>query len=207
MQVSTRMTRRPITVSPEATLRHASDLMTKNDVRHLPVVKSRELVGIITERDILSATARAPELAVDLERCVSDFMTSTVITISPDTSLERAVRLFRKHHIAGLPVLRGNRLVGIITESDLLSALVEVARQHTPRARLELTVPRKPEHFQRICQIVTDRGGRLIRSERHQRLHDPGLDVILHVASPVIETIVEAIEAMGYELDLVVYEC
>jgi acetoin utilization protein AcuB len=201
------MTRRPITVTPEATLRQASDLMTKNDVRHLPVVKSRELVGIITERDILSVTARGPAPGTDLDQHVSDFMTSSVITISPETTLERAARLFRKHHIAGLPVLRGNRLVGIITESDLLSALVEVANHHTPRARIELTVPRKPEHFQRICQLVTEQGGRLIRSERHLRVNDPGLDVILKVASPLMDSIVEAIEASGYEIDLIVYEC
>jgi acetoin utilization protein AcuB len=207
MQVSTRMTRRPITVSPEATLRQASDLMTKNDVRHLPVVKSRELVGIITERDILAVTSQDAASRVDLDRHVSDFMTSSVITISPETSLERAARLFRKHHIAGLPVLRGNRLVGMITERDLLGAFVQVASHHTPRARIELTVPRKPEHFHRICQLITEHGGQLMRSERHLRVNDPGLDVILKVASSLMDPIVEAIESAGYEIDLIVYEC
>ncbi len=201
------MTRRPITVPPDATLRQASDLMTKNDVHHLPVVRSRELVGIITERDILSLTARGSESGIDLDQHVSDFMTSTVITISPDTTLERAARLLRKHHIAGLPVLRGNRLVGMLTESDLLGAFVEVASHHTPRARIEMTVPRKPEHFHRICQLITEHGGRLIRSERHLRVDDPGLDVILKVSSPLMDSIVEAIEAAGYEIVLIVYEC
>lgn len=206
MQVSARMSRRPVTVSPEAPLRYACDLMAKNDVRHLPVVKERELVGIITERDILSATARAAASLSPLERPVADYMTSSVITVSPETYVERAARLFRKHHIAGLPVLRGKRLVGIITESDVIEALIEVAGKDTRRARIELTIPRKPEHFHHLCQAVQERGGRLLRAERHLRLNDTGLDVVLQVAAPTFDRILEAIEAGGYEIDLVVYE-
>ncbi len=206
MQVSARMSRRPITVPPESSLRYACDLMAKNDVRHLPVVKSRELVGIITERDILSATSRAGGTFSSLDRPVADYMTSSVITVSPGTYVEKAARLFRKHHIAGLPVLRGKRLVGIITESDVIEALIEVAGQDTRRARIELTIPRKPELFHRICQIVLDRGGRLLRAERHLRLNDSGLDVVLTVAATSFDRILENIEACGYEIDLVVYE-
>ena len=133
-------------------------------------------------------------------------MTSSVITVSPDTYVEKAARLFRKHHIAGLPVLRGKRLVGIITESDVIEALVEVAGQDTRRARIELTIPRKPDHFHRICHAVQERGGRLLRAERHLRLNDSGLDVVLQVAAPSFDRIIESIEAGGYEIDLVVYE-
>jgi acetoin utilization protein AcuB len=206
MQVSARMTRRPVTVSPDATLKHACNLMAKNDVRHLPVVKFRELVGIITERDILAATARPGGSTASLERYVSDYMTSSVITVSPHTPVEKAARIFRRHHIAGLPVLRGNRLVGIITESDVLGALIEVAGHDTRRARIEFTIARKPEHFQRICHLIQERGGRLLRAERHLRLNDSGLDVVLQVAAPAFDRILEVIEGAGYEIDLVVYE-
>ncbi|MFQ5457536.1 MAG: CBS domain-containing protein [Myxococcota bacterium] len=206
MQVSARMTRRPVTVSPDATLRHACDLMAKNDVRHVPVVKSRALVGIITERDVMSATARPTGAAAALDRFVSDYMTSSVITVSPDTDVERAARIFRKHHIAGLPVLRGNRLVGIITESDVLDALIEVAGHNTRRARIEFTIPRKPEHFHHICDLIKERGGQLLRAERHLRLNDRGLDVVLQVAAPAFDRVLEALEGAGYEIDLVVYQ-
>lgn len=206
MQVSARMTRRPVTVSPDATLKVACTLMAKNDVRHVPVVQLRELVGIITERDILSATAPARGAGDVLERRVSDYMTSSVITISPATDVAKAARIFRKHHIAGLPVLRGNRLVGIITESDVLDALIEVAGHNTRRARIELTIARNPEHFQRICHLIQERGGRLLRAERHLRLNDSGLDVVLQVAAPTFDRIIEEIEGAGYEIDLVVYQ-
>ena len=207
MQVSARMTRRPVTVSPDATLKRACTLMAKNDVRHLPVVRSRELVGIITERDMLSASALASGPIALLERRVSDYMTSSVITVSPTTDVEKAARIFRKHHIAGLPVLRGNRLVGIITESDVLDALIELAGHDSRQARIEFTIARKPEHFQRICQLIQERGGRLLRAERHLRQNDSGLDVVLQVAAPVFDRIIEAIEGAGYEIDLIVYQC
>lgn len=206
MQVSARMTRRPVIVSPNATLKHACTLMAKNDVRHLPVVQSHELVGIITERDILSATAPTSNASAVLGRCVSDYMTSSVITISPATDVEKAARIFRKHHIAGLPVLRGNRLVGIITESDVLDALIEVAGHDTRQARIEFTIARKPEHFQRICHLIQERGGRLVRAERHLRLNDSRLDLVLQVAAPFFDRIIEEIERAGYEIDLVVYQ-
>ena len=206
MQVSSRMSRRPVTVSPDATLRQACDLMTKNEVRHLPVMVSSDLVGIITERDILSATARSAVGLAEFERHVADYMTSSVITIPPDTRLEEVARLFRKHHISALPVLQGKRIVGIISESDLLEVVVEIGTQDAHRARFELTVPRKPEHFQRICKLIKDRGAQLLKAERHSRRDDPDQEIVLQVSSPVIERLVEAIEGAGYEIDLIVYE-
>ena len=205
MQVAARMTRRPVVISPDATLREACNLMTKNSIRHLPVLKDADLVGIITDRDILSVTSHATGAVADLDRPVGNYMTTSVITISPDTYLADAVQLIRKHHIAALPVLSGSRLVGIITEGDVLAALLDVANRNAHLVRMELTIARSPEHFQRLCQIITDRGGRLHRAERHPRAHDKRIDVILEVSSPVVEKLVDAIEDAGFEIDLIVY--
>jgi acetoin utilization protein AcuB len=205
MQVAARMTRRPVVTSPDATLRQVCNLMTKNGVRHLPVLKEGDLVGIITDRDILSVTSHATGMVADLDRPVGDYMTTSVITVSPETYLEDAVQLIRKHHIAALPVMSGSRLVGIITEGDVLAALLELASRHTRRVRLELTIPRSPEHFQRLCQIATDHGARLHRAERHPRTQDKRIDVVLEVSSPVVERLLDAIGDAGFEIDLIVY--
>jgi acetoin utilization protein AcuB len=205
MQVAARMTRRPVVTSPDATLRQVCDLMTKNGVRHLPVLKEGDLVGIITDRDVLSVTSHAAGVVADLDRPVGDYMTTSVITISPDAYLEEAVQLIRKHHIAALPVLSGSRLVGIITEGDVLAALLDVAHRNAHLVRMELTTARGPEHFQRLCRIITDRGGRLHRAERHPRAQDKRIDVMLEVSSPVVEKLVDAIEEAGFEIDLIVY--
>ena len=199
------MTLRPVVVSPAVTLGAARDLMIKNDVRHLPVVQKRDLVGIITNRDILSVTSLATGGQGDLERPVSDYMSTQVITVSPQTALEDAVRLLRKHHIAALPVMQRSRMVGIITEGDLLGALVDFASQKTHAIRIELTLPRDPEHFQRVCDLITTRGGTLHLAERQPRIKDRRIDVILEVTAPVVEKLVDAIEDAGYEIDLIVY--
>ena len=88
----------------------------------------------------------------------------------------------------------------------MLDALIEVASHNACRARIEFTIPRKPGHFHRVCDLVKERGGKLLRAERHLRLNDQGLDVVLQVAAPAFDRILEALEGAGYEIDLVVYQ-
>jgi len=200
------MSRRPVVVSPDAALGAARDLMFKNDVRHLPVMRGGVLAGIITNRDILSVLSQCTSADRELERSVSEFMTTPVITVAPETPLEEAARLLRKHHIAALPVMRCDQLAGIITEGDMLAALVDVASQGTRRVRIELSLSREPAEFERVCEIVRRRGGRLHRAERRPRPRERRIDVLLDVSTPVIETLVEAIESAGYEIDLILYQ-
>ena len=133
------MTRRPITVDPEARLIDAMALMRDNQIRHLPVVDDkRRVVGIITDRDLRSA-AMAPSLieflppelkqAVEsagmlLERLrVKDAMTWSVVTTRPDASVPEAGAVMFQHPIGSLPVCANGVLVGIVTERDIYKAL------------------------------------------------------------------------------------
>ncbi len=206
MQVSARMSRRPVVVASDATLGEARDLMFKNDVRHLPVMREVDLAGIITNRDVLSLLSECTSVDRELERSIAELMTTPVITVSPETPLEDAARLLRKHHIAALPVMQNGRLAGIITEGDLLAALVDVASQGARRVHLELTLSREEDEFDRLCEIVRQRGGTLHRAERRPRPKERRIDVLLDVSTPVIERLVDAIEDAGYEIDLIVYK-
>ncbi len=206
MQVSSRMSRHPVVVSPDAVLGTARDLMFKNDVRHLPVMRGGLLAGIITNRDILSVLSQCASADHELERSVAEFMTTPVITVAPETPLEDAARLLRKHHIAALPVMRADHLAGIITEGDLLAALVDVASHAARRVRLELSLSREPAEFDHVCEIIRQRGGKLHRAQRRSRPRERRIDVFLDVSTPVIETLVEAIETAGYEIDLIHYQ-
>ena len=206
MNVSTRMSRRPVVVAPGATLGAARDLMFKNDVRHLPVMRKGDLAGIITNRDVLSVLSRCKSADRELERRVDEYMTTPVITVSPDTPLEDAARLLRKHHIAALPVMQGGRLAGIITEGDLLVALVDVAGQGGHRVHIEITLSREQAEFDRLCELVRRRGGTLHRAERRPRPRARRIDVLLDVSTSAIEKLVEAIEEAGHEIDLIVYQ-
>jgi acetoin utilization protein AcuB len=134
------MTRRPITIDPEARLPTALTLMRDNQIRHLPVVddKSR-LVGIITDRDLRSA-AMAPSFAEflppDLKRAVEsaatlleglrvrDAMTWSVVTTRPDAPVPEAGAIMFQRRIGSLPVCAEGQLVGIVTERDICKALM-----------------------------------------------------------------------------------
>ena len=122
MLVKERMSQGLVTVTPDATLAQARALLDQHRIRHLLVLEGGKLAGIITDRDIRSAAS-----AASLEQVrVSRAMTRNVITVTPETHIQDAAKLLLTHRIGGLPVLKQGELHGIITETDLLNALVEV---------------------------------------------------------------------------------
>ncbi len=131
MVVERYLTPDPITVRPDTTLRKAQELLQAHQIRHLPVVQGKRVVGIITDRDIrqLFPSSLAPPDEVARFRTlaarvkVGEVMTRPVLSVEPETRTQRAARLMVEHRIGCLPVLRGSTLVGIITTIDLLQAM------------------------------------------------------------------------------------
>ena len=121
-----------ITVTKKDSFRHAMNLIRQQGIRHLPVVEGKRLVGIVTDRDIRQASpSQATSLEIHelhylLEKLtVNEIMSKKVVTVTPSTDARDAAKLFLKHKIGGLPVVRGDTLVGILTETDILRAYVE----------------------------------------------------------------------------------
>lgn len=126
------MTSDPVTVQVDTPLPEAHRLMTKHEVRRLPVMDGDRLVGIVTRGDIRGAEASdATSLSVwELNYLLSKLsidkvMSSPVFSVSPETTIGEAAKLMLENKIAGLPVLEDGKLVGIITESDIFRLLVE----------------------------------------------------------------------------------
>jgi CBS domain-containing protein len=144
MKVGEAMTRGVISIASESLMTKAAHMMLKYDVSGLPVVNAKgELVGIITEGDFLRRAELgieqnrggwiryvtdigplAAEYARSHGRKVSQVMTKHVVTITEDTSLEEVVRLMEDHRIKRVPVLRGDKLVGIVSRGNLLHAFI-----------------------------------------------------------------------------------
>jgi acetoin utilization protein AcuB len=127
------MTLHPITITPHTTLPEAHKLLLDHHIRRLPVVNKGKLVGMVTRRDINRAEAMdfgnlsLYELnSMRARLTAKEFMSSAVITISPDATVEEAARLMLEHHIGGLPVVEGGKLVGVITETDLSIYFLQV---------------------------------------------------------------------------------
>ncbi len=126
------MTPNPITVVPKTTLPDAHRLMKESAIRRLPVVDHGRLVGIVTLGDVREAqpsdatTLSIYELNYLLSKLTVDkIMTREPLTISPGATIRDAAQVMLEHKIGGLPVMEGERLVGIITESDIFRVLAQ----------------------------------------------------------------------------------
>lgn len=126
------MSKHPITVDKTATLPEAHQLMHEHKVRRLPVLDGDKLVGIITRSDVRGAEpSEATTLSIwELNYLVSKLtvekvMTHKIITVTSDTPIAKAAKLMLENKIAGLPVVDGETLAGIITESDIFRMVVD----------------------------------------------------------------------------------
>jgi len=142
------MTANPFTVTPDDTVPAAAAVMSKHSVRHLPVVEGRRVVGVVSHSDIAASSPSpatslsASELTYLLSKLkVAKAMSRDPITISPGALLEEAAVAMRDNKIEMLPVVEGGELVGVITESVILDAFIELLgfRDHGTRLTVEAT--------------------------------------------------------------------
>jgi CBS domain-containing protein len=146
------LTPRVISVAPDASISAAASLMLKSKISGLPVIDgSGNLVGIVSEGDFLRRTeigtqrrrARwiefligpgrlADEYSRSSGRSISDIMTHDVHTVNLDASLEDIVGIMERHHVKRVPVVEGEKVVGIVTRANLLHALASIADEIAP---------------------------------------------------------------------------
>ncbi len=123
----------PMTVTPDDSLRVAIERMQECNCRRLPVVEAGKLVGIVSDRDLRRATnspflmreRRYDEFVLD-HITVRACMTANPITVTPQTSVIDAARIMHDKKFGGLPVMEGDKLVGIVTETDMLGCLIQL---------------------------------------------------------------------------------
>lgn len=208
MLVKNHMTRDPVAVAPESTLADALRLTREHRIRHLPVVRGAELVGVLSDRDIRLAmpsplSVADADRAAFLERTtIAQVMTAEVITAGPLDAVEDAAKLMRRHRVGSLPVVSAEgTLLGILTETDILHAFAALLDAGRASSRLEVSAPDRPGELARIVSIVGDRlrlniSGVLALppEERGRRT------VILHVGTIDPREAIGALEAAGYRV-------
>jgi acetoin utilization protein AcuB len=141
------MTREVVVLSPRTTAAEALALCRERRIRHLPVLEEGRLVGIVSDRDLRSAAPAFgdPERASALEKIrISDVMARDVVSAHPDDPIEEAANRMRERRIGCLPVVKYGEMVGIVTSSDVMEALIYLVGAHEPGSRLELVMPDRP---------------------------------------------------------------
>jgi len=170
MLVRERMTHNPITVTPDVSVTHASRLMRERKVHHLPVLDGNgQLVGIVSDKDLLHASP-SPVTSLSVWEItealymlkVEKVLTSKVITVSEDMPLEEAARLMADKGIGGLPVMRGNALVGIITKADLFKTFLQLLGGRRSGVRVTASVSGAKGTLAKIANAISGAGGDIV---------------------------------------------
>jgi acetoin utilization protein AcuB len=205
MLVHNRMTRDPVTVTPDDTLARALQLTRANRVRHLPVVGGdQRLSGILSDRDI-RLSMPSPLTVEDAERAdflartpIAAVMTREVISIAPSEPIEEAARLMYGHRIGALPVVAEGRLVGIVTDTDILYAFVQLLGGMEPSSRVEIELTDRPGELARAVEVLGSELGlnivSLVISNTGERRSKRA---VVHVATINPAQAVEALTARG----------
>ena len=159
MKISELMIPDPITIAEKASVSEAIELMNRNSIRHLPVVSHQKYIcGFITLTDLKQGII--PSMLGDLT--LSDLMIRDPITVAPDEDIEAAAQLIYKYKIGGMPVLKGKRLVGIITESDILRAFIDMLGILSASSRIDVEIGTEPSELQKAMRIINENGGDIV---------------------------------------------
>jgi len=207
-----------ITIQPEIPIMEAHGLMQNEHIRRLPVInKRKQLVGIVSERDILHAEpSDVTSLSIWEEHyllskiTVKEVMTRDVITITENTPLEEAARIMADNKIGGLPVLRDGRVVGIITETDLFKIFLEILGARERGTRLTVLVPNSPEGLVQLTKAIFDIGGSILsmgtflgeccdNSEVTMKVAGVNTNVLKEAIEPYVERIVDIHEMLHFD--------
>jgi acetoin utilization protein AcuB len=170
MLVRELMTPNPITISPDMAVSEALDLMHEHHFRRLPVLNpQKRLIGIVSEKDLMHASP-SPATSLDVwevrdlltKVTVDIVMTRAVVTVDESTPAEEAARLMIDSNIGSLPVMRGSKLVGIITVKDLLQVFVLLLGGRRDGLRMAALTSNEKGTVAKITQAIFAAGGSLV---------------------------------------------
>ena len=209
MLVGDRMKYPVITVTPDTPIHEALNLMRLEQIRHIPVIQNGKLVGIVANEDLVYASPSPAtslsiwEINYLLSRItVKEIMTKEVLTVAEDTPIEEAARVMAEHKIGSIPVMRGDEVVGIITETDLFKIFPELMGVREPGVRASFLLIEKPGQLAKVTKIISDHGGNFIsfvqfagedRSIRLVTIKVAGLtkDQVLQCITPIVEKVID----------------
>ncbi|MCD6138628.1 MAG: CBS domain-containing protein [Deltaproteobacteria bacterium] len=197
MRIRSLMIKKPITISDRTSVQEAIELMQANSIRHLPVVNhSNKLVGLVTLADMKQALLPAMVTGVSL----ADIMIKNPITIHPDADVETAAQIIYQRKIGGMPVVDDeDKVVGIITVTDILGAFIDIMGILTNGSRLDINVGTRPEGFEKVSRIIHDHGGKLISVGIGPSTGDKKI-YYFRIKRQPLEPLIKALQDKGYEV-------
>jgi len=200
------MTTNPFTISPDHTIPDAHEIMSQNGVKRLPVLKNGKLVGVVSKEDIAHAS---PSMATSLsaneityllaKTKISKVMKKDPIVISSNALLEEAATLMRDNNVGFLPVVDDGKLVGIITESDIFDAFIELLGFREKGTRLTIEVDDAPGIMANLTSIIGNYGTNITHVAVYRGKNGKS-DIVIGINSYNTSAIEKSIEDQGYKI-------
>jgi len=195
MLVGNRMTKQPVTITDEELLSQAQEKMAAGRFHRLPVVDDGKLVGIVTDRDLRQYVGVLEHTKVNA------VMSERPITVTPQTMLEEAAHIMLKNQIGGLPVLLQDRLVGIITTSDVMKAFLDVmGASESGSARIDFILEGEEHGLVEASRIVAREGGEVLGVGSYREKLGSNPVCYLRVLGSNAEGIAKALRKSGFEV-------
>jgi acetoin utilization protein AcuB len=195
-----------VTISPETPFQDALKLMRQKRFRRLPVVnRSSELIGIVSERDLLYATP-SPVSSLSVwelhyllsQMQVQNMMTKDVMSTTPDTPIEDAAEILAIHKIGGMPVVdENNYVLGVITETDIFNAFVEMMATQQQGLRLTLEAPDRVGMLAELALAIAEEGGHIVSMGTYKEANQGNRRVLVKVQGLSKGQLVEISERLG----------
>ncbi|MBN9655387.1 acetoin utilization AcuB family protein [Halobacillus sp. GSS1] len=205
MLVEEIMKEKVITLSPEETIEKALKLLHEHHIRHIPIINEKnEVIGIVSDRDVRDASPSVFDKETaheELKNPIRSIMTSPVTTVHPLDFVEEVASIFYEQEIACVPVTRDEKLVGIITEKDMLYTLIQLTGTHVQSSQIEVKVINKPGILPQVTQVFGKRKVNISSVLIYPYKPDPKYKIIvvrIQTMNPL--PTIEDLKSEGYEV-------
>jgi len=204
MLVKDRMTHNPITITADTSFPDAFRMIREKKIRHLPVVDKGKLIGIVAQTDLLHASPSSATTLTVFEinyllanLHVREVMTSPPITVPKDAPLEQAAHIMVEKKIGCLPVMSNGNLVGVITETDIFEAFLEVLGSGEPSLRVTLRVSDVRGELARLSGVIAHMGANICSVASFQGEEPGHTFVTFRLEGVDKETLLSTLQAGG----------
>jgi len=209
MKVRRRMQTKIFTIQKDEPVEKAQTLMAMHNIRHLPVLDGNRLVGILSDRDVRGVLI--PHRLSGSKTCQSAFylprdvkveeaMSPDPLSVAPGSDIEEAARILMKNKIGCLPVVEGNKVVGIITDTDILWVFSEIMGVLESTSRIDVTLGGDPRGLERATEIIRRSKGRIISIGMMPNSGKRGKVFSFRLKSCDTTPIAAALEEAGYKV-------
>ncbi len=196
MKIKRRMVQKLITINPGAHALDALNQLHQHSIGQLPVVDGDEFIGMVSEADLRQVLL----LPGGDEITIDEIMNKEPATIGPEENLEEAAKLIYHYKLDALPVLDDDKLVGIITVSDILAAFIEIMGVLQASSRIDVVLGENPEAFEKVSGIIKQSGGDILSvgmgdaPEKNKKFY------FFRLKKCDVDTIADSISDNGYEV-------